>query len=273
MIRKATSTSQKRRPLVEWHGGRDYLARKIIEHFPEHRAYVEPYGVTAAVLLNKPPSEVEIYNDLDLRIIRLFWVIGNHGEEFRRRLSMTHHYGYETDEAAKPTDDQIEMARRDYVRWKMSFGGKGKTIASTLHGVHQLMADAILGYLSSIDEQLPIIIERLITVELMVMPAVTMIEIWDGPETLIYCDPPYLHATRQKNSRDLYAYEMTEKEHIELAECLNQCESKIILSGYSSPLYEKLYGDWWKLEIDIANHAAGGKKNKRKIECLWFNYE
>src|SRR6478609_10676336 len=70
------------RPPVKWHGGKRYLASRIIEKFPSHRVYLEPFGGGASVLLNKPPVDVETYNDLDERITRLFRVLRDSGEEF-----------------------------------------------------------------------------------------------------------------------------------------------------------------------------------------------
>jgi hypothetical protein len=51
------------------------LCHRIIEHFPPHDTYLEPFGGAASVLLNKVPSPVEVYNDLDERITRLFRVL------------------------------------------------------------------------------------------------------------------------------------------------------------------------------------------------------
>ena len=273
MSSRSKPKRQKLRPPVKWHGGKHYLSRHIIETFPKHHTYVEPFGGAASVLLNKDPAPVEVYNDLDHRITRLFRVLRDDGDEFHRRISLTPYSEVEFALATDTCEDEIEQARRDFVRWRLSLGGRGDSFSFTLHRVRRGMADVVSGYLSAIDEQLPLIVERMRTVELVSRPAVEVISKWDSHETLFYCDPPYLHSTRQLNSRDVYGYEMTEDEHRELAECLHSCKGKVVLSGYPSPLYEELYADWWQLEIEIANHAAGGKSKSREIECLWFNYE
>ncbi len=74
------------RPPVKWHGGKYYLAKRIVSLFPPHRIYLEAFGGAASVLLNKPPVEVEAYNDLDLKITRLFRVLQNEGRQFVERL-------------------------------------------------------------------------------------------------------------------------------------------------------------------------------------------
>ena len=76
------------RPPVKWYGGKRYLAKRIIEQFPPHRIYLEPFGGAASVLLNKEPVEVETYNDIDLRISRLFRVLREQGGAFVRNASL-----------------------------------------------------------------------------------------------------------------------------------------------------------------------------------------
>ncbi len=259
------------RPPVKWHGGKHYLAQRIIELLPPHHTYVEPFGGAASVLLNKPPAAVEIYNDLDERITRLFRVIRNRGDEFQRRLALTPYSEAEFRDAANPADDEVEQACRDFVRWRQSIGGRGDSFSYTLHRVRRGMADVVSGYLSAIDDQLPLVVERFRPVQIMCRPAINVIQKWDSPETLFYCDPPYLHETRASGSRDVYGVEMDEADHRELAKVLLACQGKIVLSGYPSKLYRELYASWKTVEIDIANHAAGGRSKARKQEMLWLN--
>jgi DNA adenine methylase len=258
------------RPPVKWHGGKYYLARRILEHFPDHHTYVEPFGGAASVLLNKTPAPVEVYNDLDERLTRLFRVLRDEGEEFRRRLSLTPYSQAEFDQASRPAGDEIEQARRDFVRLRMSIGGRGDSFSYTLHRVRRGMADVVSGYLSMIDEELPLIAQRMRAVQIVRRPALDVIRTWDGPGTLFYCDPPYLHSTRDAGSTTVYDHEMTEAEHVLLGEALSTCRGDAIVSGYPSPLYDGLYKGWRSVTIDIANHAAGGKSKQRKTETLWI---
>src|ERR1700736_893280 len=95
------------RPPVKWHGGKFYLCHRIIEQFPQHHTYVEPFGGAASVLLNKPPAVVEVYNDLDQRITRLFRVLRDNGQELHRRLSLTPYSEIEFLDAGKDVQDEI----------------------------------------------------------------------------------------------------------------------------------------------------------------------
>ena len=260
------------RPPVKWHGGKFYLCKRIVQSFSPHHTYVEPFGGAASVLLNKPRSPVEVYNDLDERITRLFRVLRDQGEEFHRRLTLTPYSEVEFQGTEEPACDEIEQARRDFVQWRLSLGGRGDSFSFTLHRVRRGMADVVSGYLSMIDAELPRIIERLRTVQIVRRPALDVIRTWDGPETLIYCDPPYLHSTRHEGSRAIYGCEMSEEEHRELAVVLKKCESRIVLSGYPSDLYGELYRGWRTAEFDMPNHAAGGRSKARKRETIWLNW-
>lgn len=260
------------RPPVKWHGGKFYLCRRIVQHFPAHHTYLEPFGGAASVLLNKPRSPVEVYNDLDESITRLFRVLRDQGPELHRRLSLSPYSEVEFLDAGEPAQDEIEQARRDFVRWRLSLGGRGDSFSYTLHRVRRGMADVVSGYLSMIDEELPRIIERLRTVEIVRRPALDAIRTWDAPGTLIYCDPPYLHSTRHEGSTSIYGCEMSEEDHRALAEVLNACQGRVVLSGYPSELYDELYRDWRVVDFDMPNHAAGGKLKARKTETIWMNW-
>ena len=121
-------------------------------------------------------------------------------------------------------------------------------------------------------ENLPTIIERIRRVQIICQSAFDAIPHFDNADGLIYCDPPYVHSTREQHSRKIYHAEMDDKEHRSLGVLLRQCKSKVVVSGYPSPLYEEIYSGWRNVTFDIANHAAGGRKKGREKECLWMNF-
>jgi DNA adenine methylase len=261
------------RPPVKWHGGKHYLAKRIAAVFPPHRIYLEPFGGAASVLLNKTPCDVEAYNDLDLKISRLFRVLQTQGPAFVERLRFVPYSEYEFEDAAEypPDAPEIEKAARDFIRWRQSFGGRGKTWSCTTTRARGGMAGDVNGWWTAI-QQLPEIVERLRRVQILNQYAIDAIQRFDHEDAVIYCDPPYLPDTRAANSRDVYAIEMSEKEHCELGATLNKCRSKVVISGYPSDLYDDLYGSWRRVEFDMPNHAAGGRTKMRKCETLWLNW-
>src|SRR5258706_9367454 len=90
---------------VTWFGGKSKLAQRIIEHFPEHRTYVEVFGGSAAVLITKKPAGVEVYNDIDGQLVNLFRILREPllCEELRRALESTPYSRGEFDLAKEQT--------------------------------------------------------------------------------------------------------------------------------------------------------------------------
>lgn len=262
------------RPPVKWHGGKRYLAKRIIEHFPAHRIYLEPFGGGASVLLNKIPVEVETYNDLDRRISRLFRVLRDQGDAFVNKARLVPYSQVEFEDASTYPEHatDLDYAICDFTRWRQSFGGKGQSWSYTKSRARGGMAGDVNAWWTAI-EMLPQIIDRLRRVQIICQPAFEAIPRFDHEDALFYCDPPYVHGTRSKGGTNVYSVEMSDDDHRQLAELLGECSAKVILSGYPSELYESLYADWRRVDFDIANHAAGGKKKARETECLWMNFE
>ena len=250
-----------------------YLAARIVKWFPLHRVYLEPFGGGASVLLNKKPVEVETYNDLDHRITRLFRVLRDDGDAFLSQVRLIPYSQVEFEIATRCPESatNVERAVCDFVRWRQSFGGKGESWSYTTGRARGGMAGDVNAWWTAI-EMLPQIIDRLRRVQIICQSAFDAIPRFDHKDGLIYCDPPYVHETRAKGSTSVYRTEMSDDDHRRLAELLSSCKARVVLSGYPSALYDELYSGWNRVDFDIANHAAGGKKKARETECLWMNF-
>lgn len=262
------------RPPLRWWGGKYYICNKIIGLFPrQYGRYVEPYSGAASVLLNKPAGE-DYYNDVDGRLTRLFRVLRNHGDEMVRRLQLTPYSEVEFRDCCGPEPagaDEIELARRDFVRWRMSRDGDGKNLASPAKRSRRGLANNVAGYLSVIDSELPKIVDRLRRVEILCRPALDVIRQLDSPNTLFYLDPPYPHDSRAKGATKMYAHEMSDDEHRELAAALHAIQGKALISAYPCPLYDELFADWRTVKIPKKKDVGTGAKADT-VECIWLNY-
>ncbi|HDJ2774507.1 TPA: DNA adenine methylase, partial [Serratia rubidaea] len=111
-------------PAIRYHGAKFRLAPWIIEHMPTHTCYVEPFGGAAGVLLQKPRSYAEVYNDLDGEVVNLFRVLRD--PELNQRLQdscmLTPYSRDEFCSAREHIDEPVERARRMVVRACMGFG-------------------------------------------------------------------------------------------------------------------------------------------------------
>src|SRR3989304_4290570 len=72
--------------LISWMGGKQRLVKQLLTLIPEHNVYCEVFGGGAALFLNKPPSHVEVLNDIDGNLVNLFMVVRDRTREFHAAL-------------------------------------------------------------------------------------------------------------------------------------------------------------------------------------------
>lgn len=253
-----------KRPLVRYHGGKYRIAPWIVSFFPPHRCYVEPFGGGGSVLLRKPRSYAEIYNDLDGEIVNLFRMARDRGPELVRLVELTPFAREEFLEAWESTDDNLERARRTLVRASFGrgplSGAKGKATFRVFTKSHNgNTADEWRNY----PEALAAVVDRLRGVTIENRDAARVMQQHDSEETLHYVDPPYVPESRDAGKD--YRHEMTLEQHRELAAVLHGLRGGVILSGYDSELYRELYAGWHRREKEtLADGAA------KRTEHLWM---
>jgi DNA adenine methylase len=114
-----------------WYGGKQRMAPRIVELLPPHRTYVEAFGGAAAVLCSKTPAVLEVYNDVDAGLVTFFRVLRDRPDELERALRLT---PYSREEFAlcvrtwRSIEDELERARRWYVRCRQAFAGSAATV-------------------------------------------------------------------------------------------------------------------------------------------------
>ncbi len=264
------------RPVLRYLGGKWRLAPWIISHFPQHRLYVEPYGGAASVLLRKPRSMGECYNDLDNEVVNLFRVLRDRetAGELSRLISLTPFSREEYDEAFSPSDDPTERARRLVVRSYMGHGSSS-AVSEKSTGFRASMVNRggalPAGEWPTLPRALQAVTERLTGVLIENRPASQIIDRYDEAEALIYLDPPYVAETRSQKRRGgakyhAYKHELTDAEHVELLDRIVECKAAIVLSGYPNETYERRLVGWERIET--AAHADGALD---RTEVLWLN--
>jgi len=257
-----------------WYGGKYSHLDWLLPLLPPAHHYCEPFGGSAAVLLNREPSPVETYNDIDGEVVNFFRVLRDYPDELIRRIALTPFSRKELEIACTESTDSlsdIERARRFYVcarqtrTWLAQRAAPGRwayCVATSRAG----MAGVISRWLGGIEE-LFYTSDRLLRVQIENLPAIEVIQKYDSENTLFYCDPPYVHQAR--GDTNAYAYEMSDQEHIQLAEVLHSVKGKVALSGYRCELMDRLYRDWFCIEAPPRTcHSVKAARQ----EVLWTNY-
>lgn len=267
-----TSALAPERPTLRYHGGKWLLAPWIISHMPPHRTYVEPFGGGGSVLMRKPRTYAEVYNDRWGVVVNVFRVLRDETQalKLRRALEMT---PFARDEFIgsyhDDGDDDVERARKTILR---SFAGFGSAATNGEYPTGFRANSNRSGTTPAQDwvnypAQVPAFVERLKGCIIENREALDVIAQHDGPDTLFYLDPPYVHSSRNfQRGNAAYAHELSDEDHKRLAEVLHGVAGMALLSGYHTALYDGLYSDWHRVER--ASHADGAVD---RVEVLWLN--
>jgi DNA adenine methylase len=223
--------------LLKRFGSKARIARRLIELLPEHNTYVEVFGGTAVVLLAKPISPVEVYNDIDGELVNFFTVLRERPDELIARCFFQ---PYALDDFRKyrsepPPDDPVERAARYMflVNGAFKFQDlRSSTFATYLAGSGGRSSPA-KRWASKVGKLIAVAV-RLRGVIIENRDFEEVINIYDRPETVFFCDPPY--------TQGVFSWDFSE--HLRLARCLKGIKGKFLLTIDDSPLSRQLYKDF-----------------------------
>lgn len=255
--------------VFKYPGAKWTLAPWIIERFPPHHSYLEPFFGSGAVLFTKQRSHIETINDRDGDVINLFDWIRKDPERLAEAIYWTPYARdiYEKAWAAQHTEtDSFQRAVDFYARMMMGHGFRttGEKVGWK-NDVQGREAAYAAGYWCKTPENIKKAAERLRGVQIENRPALEVIARFNYPNVLIYADPPYLLGTRHGKQ---YRHEMTDGDHLELLEALKAHKGPVLLSGYDSALYNEALKGWHRDEVDSRTQTA-----KKRREVLWMNFE
>jgi DNA adenine methylase len=258
--------------VLRYPGSKSRLAPRINDLLPHRPVYLEPYAGSLAVLAARSPSPVEVVNDLDGRIVRLWQSIRDYPDELARAIECTPYARMEYDQAGAETgvpttrSEQIEESRRLLVRlWQ---GHGFKLVGAQASGWRRSLKPGRShpSEWAAIPERIQLAAERLRRVYLECRDASQLLREFRRPGVAVYADPPY-HPDTIADPR-FYRVGMTASQHEELLDVLLAHPGPVVLSGYPCRLYDQVLTTWRRYEIPS---RADGRHPR--TEVLWCNRE
>jgi DNA adenine methylase len=259
-------------------GGKFYMLDVILKLIPKHEVYVEVFGGSAKVLLNKPLSDIEIYNDYDKRIANLFYIVAFKFDEFYEKINRLVYSRalekqfFEDFRNAKLKElGDIDLAVKTYYLLRINFSAKINSPSFRVSYKHKKNEAKIffnsLFELEQIHDRLKNVIIECLDFRLLLNKVV------HRENVFIYLDPPYY------NAEHYYEPDFSEQDHRDLLNILKQAKAKWLLSGYANPLYDEELKDFYRIEVSAVKHSYGitmnnqAKERPKAIEVLWANYD
>lgn len=249
--------------ILKYPGAKWRLSEWIIEHFPEHKVYCEPFFGSGGVFFNKEPAYIETINDIDGNIVNLFRVCREYPEELAKLIEMTPFARDEFKSCYEISADPIEQARRTLVRFHQSFGTSNSS-KNSWRNVQTYGGPRCATMWNCLPDIILKCCERLKNAQIENIDAIELIRRYDNENTLVYCDPPYLQSLRKKN---IYAFELSDEKHIELLATVKNSKSKIIISGYDNKLYNDALSDW-----NTDEKTTTVQMGLHRVEKIWMNF-
>ncbi len=250
--------------ILKYPGGKWRISDWIIQHLPAHKVYCEPYFGSGGVFFNKQPSFIETINDISGDIVNLFKVVRERPAELAAALELTLWAREEYVNCYEIVGDEVECARRTLVRHHQSYGTTNSNKNAWRNSQTQ-NSPRVAAQWKTLPDAVFEICGRLKDAQIENVDALTLIERYNDPDTLLYLDPPYLLGLRKRN---MYKYEMTDKQHVELLELIKQSKSKVCLSAYDNELYNEYLKNWYTDEKKTTAQAG-----LHRTEKIYMNYQ
>lgn len=259
-------------------GGKSRSLASILPNLPQRSVYVEAFGGSAAVLLARSPSKLEVLNDRYAGVTSFYRCIRDKAkmEKMIAWLEMTVHSREEfvlCRDTWEDVNDDVERAARWFYMTQVSFACLGRNF-----GRSTSPAANTCGKIRNALSEFPRLHLRLKNVQIENQSWERILADYDGHDVVFYLDPPYVDT-----NRGTYKHEMSIEEHRDLCHAIFGLKGFVALSGYSNPLYENQPWDHrFEWEVTVSSKAMAFteenakadlsivSKRERATEVLWI---
>ena len=252
-------------------GSKTTYAGWIIDHIPEHTQYIEPFGGAASVLVAKPRSQLEVYNDLNGDCVQFFRAVRDRPDELKHWVENTPYSRQLFNEYVESypnwPDDIVEYAGRFIFVQSACFGGKGLTVNNPTYSVVKAsskLRDDNSNKWDNKPENISRVTKRFKSVNIEQLDYAELVDKYDHEDAFFYFDPPYVDV-----GDDYYQVEEGGFNHKRFVDTLHDMEGKWLVS-YDQNLPNGLEDYRTVSREKVATMSA---QNPTKIETLTMNYD
>lgn len=253
-------------------GGKFSTLPFLLPLLPKTKHFVDVFGGSAVVLLNREQSQIETYNDINFQVVKFFEVLRSQPHELISQLQLTPHSKYEYDNAwYNPSDVLIEQARKFFIRTQQSIHAAGgqdmlKGWAASIKESRVSISEKTHKWINAVNG-LYEVAERLKQVQIECRDFRFILKNYNSADTLFYCDAPY-DMTFRSNSK--FLFDFSNQDFFDLQYWCKNVNGKVAVSGYDTSFMRELFKDFYF-------HSGPKRKNntssKDAFECVWTNYE
>lgn len=262
-----------------WIGGKASHLPFLYENFPDtHHHYIDVFGGSGVVLLNKKPSPIETFNDINQNIVTFYRVLRNNKDNLIEKIKLSPYSRQEYADCItvlkNQEADDLERARAFFVVANQSYHSRINSLQEynwkiNIHDSTKRGSSVVSKYNSKI-EKLDMIADRFKSVQIENRDFKRIFDKFDSDVSFFYVDPPYPLDTRR--TKKLYDYELDDDRHSELLEIIQSIEGSVLISTYQNEMYDSKLTNWKKVSNSEKRIRSSSTKRKA-VEILYRNFE
>ena len=247
------------RSFIPWIGGKSALSKTITDIFPDNVGrYIEVFGGGGSILFaSDHHAALEVYNDANSDLVRLFRCIKYHPDELSKEIQYYLNSREVFNDCRRKLESNgdytdIQRAAMFYICIKISYGAKMTSFGCIKK---RLSSDRF----SEVSQRLNVVVIENKDFE-------DLIRQYDRTDALFYCDPPYFETEKYYRAR------FQESDHKRLADVLHSIKGRFLLSYNDCPQVRELYADCIIEPVSRRNTLSAQSVDGYK-EVLVRNYE
>jgi DNA adenine methylase len=247
--------------LFAYPGGKWPIRNKIISLFPPHLTYVDVFGGSASILIAKPPSIGEVFNDKNEELVNFFRVVKHRPAELVERAKFWIHSRslWNEKKDSQFLKDEVARAFRFWVLLEDSFGGMGGTFGTSREAARSV---------THARDYLEEIANRLRSAHIECLDFAACIRKYDASETFFYCDPPYPGTKGGDKNYD----QLSDPEWKDLRDLLSNIKGKFLLSSSSHKMVLSLFKGFSIGRVTAPVSLPKGSNKSHRKEFVIANY-
>lgn len=249
---------------IAWVGGKSKLTDQLIPLIPPHTAYVEVFAGAAWLLFRKPPSKVEVINDINRELTTMYKVFRHHSASFIESFNdMLVSRDQFNDFMATPPETltDIQRAVRFYYMLRNCFGAKISSYSYVVGATRPPKLNFNL-----LEQDIKAARDRLSRVNIENRPFDKVIPMLDRPDTFFYVDPPYWDCENDYGKGIFNKDDFTR-----LRDLLANIKGKFLMSINDVPEIRELFKDF-NIQQVKTRYSINASSNNEVTELLIMNY-
>ena len=254
-------------------GGKYKSLKYLLPHLPYRKVWVDVFGGSGIVTLNREPSVLDVYNDRWSGVVSFFRCIRD-DDLLKQLVERLENMPNSKEEFYYCKNWNVRNDLERAVRWYyiMSFGF-GAMIRNWGRATSTQMISLRLKL-----KNFPIVQKRMMQCQIDNEDWSDIFKSYDSFDTVFYCDPPYIG-----QHIGMYQDYFSEQNHVDLLDTVMQTDGFVAVSSYENELYDSYKWDEihkWDVRSTIragkgteSNHRAGYHTyNDRRTEVLYVKF-